>query len=52
MWILTVFFSKVMIMIKPHGTEVTQKREGNVIQTHKQNFGMTPLTEALEKSMT
>lgn len=51
MWILTTVLSKTLLMIKPCGTKVTKKREGNVIQTQEQNFGVTPLMEALERSM-
>lgn len=51
MWISTTVFSRTLLMIKPCGTEVTKKREESVIQTHGQDFGMTPLMEALERSM-
>lgn len=51
MWILTTVFSKTLLMIKPCGTEDTKKHEGNVIQTHGQDLGLTPLMEALERSM-
>lgn len=46
-WILTVFFSKTKLMIKPCGTEVMKKHEVNTIQIHKHIFGIVPLIEAL-----
>ena len=41
-WILTVFFSKTNLMMKPCGTEVMKKHEINTIQIHKYIFGIFP----------